>query len=83
MYQAKVFITLKKSVLDPQGVTVKHALSSLGFGEVEDVRVGKFLEVRLREKTEAAAKTKVEEMCKKLFANPVIEQYQYELVLDK
>lgn len=79
MYQARVYVTLKKSVLDPQGATVKHALSSLGFEEVEDVRVGKYLEVNLKEKSEAAAKSKLDQMCQKLFTNPVIEEYRFEL----
>ena len=77
--KAKVYVTLKKSVLDPQGVTVKHALSSLGYDDVQDVRVGKYLEVRLREKNEAQAKAKLDQMCHKLFANPVIEEYRYDL----
>ena len=79
MYHAKVYVTLKKSVLDPQGVTVKHALSSMGYDDVQDVRVGKYLEVRLKEKNEAHAKAKLEEMCKKLFTNPVIEEFSYDL----
>lgn len=79
MYQGKVYVTLKKSVLDPQGATVKHALSSLGFADVDEVRVGKFLEVRLKGNTEKEAKAKLDEMCRKLLANPVIEEYRCEL----
>lgn len=79
MYQASVYVTLKKSVLDPQGDTVKHALSSLGFDGVDNVRVGKFLEVKLKEKSEAQARTKLDQMCHKLFANPVIEEFCYDL----
>lgn len=78
-YDAKVYVTLKKSVLDPQGSALVHALSNMGFSDVEDVRVGKFLEVSLKQKNEAEAKAKLDEMCSKLLSNPVIEEYRFEL----
>ncbi len=77
--KAKVYVTLKKSVLDPQGKTVQHALSSLGFSEVKNVRMGKYIELDLGNIDGTKAKQKVEEMCQKLLANTVIEEYRYEL----
>ncbi len=79
MYLAKVYITLKPTVNDPQGLTIKGALHNLGFGSVEDVRAGKYIEVKIAEKDIAAARKQVEEMCRKLLANPVIENYRFEL----
>ncbi len=79
-YQSKIEITLKKSVLDPQGTQLQHALSNMGYESVADVRVGKFLEVTLSAANEAEAQTKLNEMCDKLLANPVIEEYKVELI---
>jgi len=76
---AKVYVTLKPSVLDPQGKTVKSALESLGFKGVEDVRMGKYIEVRLNSRRAASAKKEVERMCQKLLANPVVETYRVEI----
>ncbi len=76
---AKVYITLKKGVLDPQGKVVNHALSSLGFHGVEEVRMGKFLQVRLKADDQEKAKEEVEKMCRKILANPVIEDYRIEI----
>ncbi|MFZ5944380.1 MAG: phosphoribosylformylglycinamidine synthase subunit PurS [Bacillota bacterium] len=80
MYKASVYVTLKPSILDPQGTAVKKGLESLGFEEVIDVRVGKFLEVSFDVDNRQTALEQVEEMCKKLLANPVIEDYRFELV---
>ena len=77
--KAKVYVTLKKSVLDPQGKAVQHALSSLGFNEVKDVRVGKFIELDLGSSDRAQAEQKIKTMCEKLLANTVIEDFKYEL----
>ncbi len=77
---AKVFVTLKKSVLDPQGVAVKHALDSLGFDSVQDVRLGKYLEVRMNGADPAKAEKDLRQMCDKLFSNPVIEEYKFEIL---
>ncbi len=79
MLEARIYVTLKKSVLDPQGETVRSGLASLGFTTVQDCRVGKFLVLRLNEADAAAAKTKVDEMCRKLLANPVIEDYVFQI----
>ena len=78
--KAHIKITLKPGVLDPQGKAIEHALDSLGFNGVDEVRQGKFIEVDLAETDEAAARAAVEQMCEKLLANTVIENYAYELV---
>ncbi len=82
MLKAKVFITLKKSILDPQGSTIKRALNSMGYPEVLDVRQGKVMEIKLENVGLEKAAQLVEEMCQKLLANPVIEEYTFELLED-
>ena len=77
--KAKIHITLKSGVLDPQGKAIEGALAGLGFEGATDVRQGKVIELQLAETDEAAARAKVEEMCKKLLANPVMENYTIEL----
>ena len=77
--KAKVYVTLKKSVLDPQGKAVQHALASMGFGDVKDVRVGKFIELDLGSADKVQAEQKIKTMCEKLLANTVIEDFKYEL----
>jgi phosphoribosylformylglycinamidine synthase len=79
MLEAQIHVTLKQSVLDPQGDTVRSALATLGFRGVEDCRVGKFLVLRLAERDLVKAKSQVDEMCRKLLANPVIEDYVFQL----
>lgn len=79
MFLAQVYITLKPTVNDPQGLTVLGGVKNLGFDAVEDVRVGKFLEVRVAEPDRRRAEQLIEELCQKLLANPVIEEYRYEL----
>jgi phosphoribosylformylglycinamidine synthase PurS subunit len=79
MYLAKVYITLKPTVNDPQGLTIKGALHNLGFTSVEDVRAGKYIEVRIKENNLAKAEEQANEMCRKLLANPVIENYVLEV----
>jgi phosphoribosylformylglycinamidine synthase len=76
---ARVVVTPKAVVNDPQGLTVKQALGALGFDEVEDVRVGKYVEVRLSTDSEEVAGERVEQMCRRLLANHVIEDYRYTL----
>lgn len=78
MVKAKVYVTLKKSVLDPQGNAVRSGLESMGYPEVMDVRVGKFLELDLDLEREQAA-IRVKDMCDRLLANPVIEEYRFEI----
>lgn len=77
--KARVHVTLKNGVLDPQGKAIEHALSALGFGGVDDVRQGKVIEFSLRESDPAKARTDVEAMCEKLLANTVIENYAIDL----
>ena len=79
-FLAKVYVTLKPAVNDPQGLTVQSALKTLGFQSVGSVRVGKYLEVTLDAPDKAAAETQANDMCKKLLANPVIEQYRLDVV---
>ena len=79
MFLARVFVTLKATVNDPQGQTIRGSLRDLGFESVEGVRAGKYMEIRLNEVSEEAAAEKVDGMCDKLLANPVIEEYRFEL----
>jgi phosphoribosylformylglycinamidine synthase subunit PurS len=79
MYLAKVYITLKPTVNDPQGLTIKGALHTLAFKSVNEVRAGKYIEIKIDEKDQEKAKAAVQDMCKKLLANPVIENYRFEL----
>ncbi len=78
--KARIKITLKNGVLDPQGRAIQNALGSLGLSGVKDVRQGKYIEIELAETDEAKARVAVERMCKELLANTVIENYAYELV---
>lgn len=78
--KAKVHITLKNGVLDPQGKAVEHALHGQGFKDVSDVRQGKFIELKLAGTDKAKAKAEVEEMCRKLLANTVIENFHVEVL---
>jgi phosphoribosylformylglycinamidine synthase len=77
--RARVFVRLRPGVLDPQGVTIRRALEGLGFPEVRELRVGKVLELTLDETDRARAEARLEEMCRRLLANPVIEDYSYEV----
>lgn len=79
MYLARVFISLKPTVNDPQGKTIQGGLSQLGFDTVQSVRAGKYMEIRLDEDNESSASEKISEMCDKLLANPIIENYRFEL----
>ncbi len=78
--KANVFVTLKESVLDPQGDAVRRSLGVMGYTGVESLRIGKFIEVELTGKDKAAAMKELEEMSDKLLANPVIENYRVEIV---
>jgi phosphoribosylformylglycinamidine synthase len=77
--KARVHVTLKPGVLDPQGEAVRHALGTLGFDGIGDVRVGKVIEVELAEIDADAARARVSAMCEKLLANTVIENYAVEI----
>ena len=82
MIIARVIVTPKPVVNDPQGITVKQGLATLGFREVSEVRVGKYIEVNLEANSEHEARQRVEAMCKQLLANHVIEDYRFELESD-
>lgn len=79
MYLAKVYVTLKPTVSDPQGQTVLATLTNLGFATATDIRVGKYLEVRIDETDRTLADSLVNRMCETLLANPVIEEFRYDL----
>lgn len=80
MFKAKVYVTLRPSILDPQGNAVRKGLHALGFTNVEEVRVGKFLELMLDSSSKEVAQKEVEDMCQKLLANLVIENYSFEVL---
>ncbi|MCS6319049.1 MAG: phosphoribosylformylglycinamidine synthase subunit PurS [Nitrospira sp.] len=77
--KAKIHVTLKQGILDPQGKAIEHALDSLGFKHAGNVRVGKYMELDVNETDRAKADAQVKQMCEKLLANTVIEDYRYEL----
>lgn len=77
--KAKIHVTLKQGILDPQGKAIEHALESLGFKNTGNVRVGKYMELDLNESDKAKAEQSVKSMCEKLLANTIIEEYRYEL----
>ena len=79
MFLARVYVTLKPTVNDPQGLTIRGALHSLGFADVESVRAGKYMELRLSATSRKKAQAQIKEMCRKLLANPVIEDFRFEL----
>jgi phosphoribosylformylglycinamidine synthase len=78
-FLARVYVSLKPTVNDPQGLTVADGLRALGFNEVEGVRAGKYIEVRLTAASADEARSRVDAMCDKLLANPVIESYRFEI----
>lgn len=78
MKKVKIYVTLKESILDPQGSAVQGSLQKIGYGEVSDVRIGKYLEVTIGE-TDRDIDTIVKEMCEKVLTNTVIEKYRYEV----
>ena len=77
--RVKIFVSLKSGVLDPQGKAIERSLHTLGFDEVQDVRVGKYLELNIDTPSRAAAEAKIRAMCDKLLANTVIEDYRFEI----
>jgi phosphoribosylformylglycinamidine synthase len=76
-YLARVYVTLRPTVNDPQGLTIRGGLHQLGYGEVANVRAGKYLEITLDAPDQATAEARVREMCQKLLANPVIEDFRF------
>ncbi|HIK41840.1 phosphoribosylformylglycinamidine synthase subunit PurS [Thermoleptolyngbya sp. M55_K2018_002] len=79
-YQAKVYVTLRPSVLDPAGTAVQSGLQHLGYDNVGTVRIGKYVELTLTADDESDARTQLDRMCDQLLANPVIENYRFELI---
>ena len=79
MFKADIYITLKKTVADPQGLTIKHALESLNYQEVGEVRIGKIISVTLNIKDKKEAGKRLDEMCRKLLASPIIEDYSFSI----
>jgi phosphoribosylformylglycinamidine synthase subunit PurS len=77
--KAKIHVTLKQGILNPQGKAIEHALETLGFKSAGNVRVGKYMELDLAEKDKAKAEAEVKAMCEKLLANTIIEEYRFEL----
>ena len=78
--KAHIWVMPKRTVLDPQGQAIQHALASLGFNNVEQVRQGKFFVLNLQGASREAAETQVERMAREVFTNPVIEEFRYEIV---
>ena len=79
MLKAKICITLKKTVLDPQGLAIKHALESMGHRGLADVRVGKTVDIKFNHQRGKNARRQIEEMCRTLLANPIIEDYHFKI----
>ena len=77
--KAKIHVTLKSGILDPQGKAIEHALEALGFTSAGNVRVGKYMELDVKEQDKAKAEVEVKAMCEKLLANTIVEEYRYEL----
>ncbi len=78
--KAKIFVTLKNGILDPQGRAIQQSLHTLGFSMVEDVRIGKFIEIDLNNTDTMSAEITIKSMCEKLLANTVIEDYRFEIL---
>ncbi len=78
-YHCRIYVTLRSSVLDPAGVAVQSGLHQLGYEGVEQVRIGKYIELTITANDKTQAETQVDEMCDRLLANPVIENYCYEI----
>jgi len=76
---AEIHVTLKELVLDPQGTTLRRSMETMGYQGIEDVRMGKFIQVRFNSDDRKEVEEKVKEMCQKILSNPVIEQYSYSL----
>ncbi|MDX2097992.1 MAG: phosphoribosylformylglycinamidine synthase subunit PurS [Leptolyngbyaceae cyanobacterium bins.59] len=81
-YQAKIYITLRPSVLDPAGTAVLSGAKHLGYDNIEQIRIGKYIEVSLTATDEASAQAQLDKMCDQLLANPVIENYRFELICE-
>jgi len=78
-YQARIYVTLRPSVLDPAGTAAQSGLKHMGYDNVEQVRIGKYIELRLTAPDETTARAQLDQICDRLLANPVIENYRFEL----
>ncbi|MCI0708154.1 MAG: phosphoribosylformylglycinamidine synthase subunit PurS [Ignavibacteriae bacterium] len=79
MFHAKIVVTLRKSILDPQGKAVEHGIHSLGYKNAKNVRIGKFVEMKVEASSKQEAERIVQEACQKLLANPVMEDFTFTL----
>ena len=79
MLRVEIYITLKRTVSDPQGLTIKHALESLGYKDLAEVRIGKLVVIKLNFKDKKKAQQQINQICKKLLANPIIEDYSFKI----
>jgi phosphoribosylformylglycinamidine synthase len=79
LYTAQIKITLRKSILDPQGKTVEHSIQSLGYNNIKNTRIGKYIELKIDSSSKEEANRITDEICKKLLANPVMEDYTFEI----
>jgi phosphoribosylformylglycinamidine synthase PurS subunit len=80
LFKAQIKVTLRKSILDPQGKTVEHSIQSLGYKNVLDTRIGKYIELKLDTSSEEEAKKITEAVCSKLLSNPVMEDYEFTII---
>ena len=83
MFTSKINISIRKTILDPQGKAVEHSLKSLGFAAIEDTRIGKYIELKIDAKSKSEAEKISKEACEKLLANPVMEDYSIEVIENK
>ncbi|GEL67453.1 MULTISPECIES: phosphoribosylformylglycinamidine synthase subunit PurS [Marinilactibacillus] len=79
MYNVKVYVTYKESILDPQGEAVRGAVHRMGFDEIEDIRMGKYFEIKVAKQADRTVEETIETICDKLLANVVMESYRYEI----
>ncbi len=80
MFTAKIKVTLRKTILDPQGKTVEHSLKSLGYDKISGTRIGKYIEMKVDVSSKDEATVIVEESCKRLLSNPIMEDYEFEII---
>ncbi|MFL2071271.1 phosphoribosylformylglycinamidine synthase subunit PurS [Marinilactibacillus psychrotolerans] len=79
MYNVKIYVTYKESILDPQGEAVRGAVHRMGFDEIEDIRMGKYFEIKVAKQEDRTVEETIETICDKLLANVVMESYRYEI----
>lgn len=77
--KVRIYVTLKEGILDPQGKAVQHSLHTLGYAGAEDVRIGKYIEIKMNDKSKETVEEEIKAMCRRLLANPIIEDFRYEI----